>query len=74
MRRLLFSVGTLMGCLMTANGQQNDDSARGVARVSVIAGEVSVKRGDSGDQVAAALNAPLVAQDRLLTGIGSRAE
>ncbi len=74
MRRLLFTIGTLMGCLMMAQGQQDDDSARGVARVSAIAGEVSVKRGDSGDNVAATLNAPLVAQDRLLTGTGSRAE
>ena len=30
-------------------------------------GDVSVRRGDSGDVVAAALNAPLMADDRLLT-------
>lgn len=47
----------------------------GVARISVMAGEVSVRRGDSGDLIAAALNAPLVTTDRLLTGPGdSRAE
>ncbi|MGH9657356.1 MAG: DUF6600 domain-containing protein, partial [Bryobacteraceae bacterium] len=47
---------------------------RGVARVSILNGDVSVRRGDSGDWVAAALNAPLVANDRVLTGPGSRAE
>lgn len=47
---------------------------RGVARISVINGDVSVRRGDSGEVVAAALNAPLVAEDRLVTGDGSRAE
>lgn len=74
MRRLLFSISTLAGFLMPVSAQQDDATSRGVARVSVIAGEVSIRRGDSGDQIAAALNAPLVAQDRLLTGPGSRAE
>jgi hypothetical protein len=45
-----------------------------VARISVINGEVSVRRGDTGDWVAAALNAPVVVEDRLTTGTGSRAE
>jgi hypothetical protein len=74
MRRLLFTISTLAGCLMPVFAQQDDDASRGVARVSVVAGEVSVRRGDSGDNIAATLNAPLVAQDRLLTGPGSRAE
>ena len=52
----------------------DDGPGRGVARISVLNGDVSVRRGDSGDYVAAALNAPLVVQDRLLTGAGSRAE
>lgn len=47
---------------------------RGVARISVIQGDVSLRRGDSGDHVSAALNAPLVVSDRLFTGAGSRAE
>jgi hypothetical protein len=33
-----------------------------------------VRRGDSGDVVAAALNAPVMADDRLLTGSAGRAE
>ena len=51
-----------------------DDDTRGVARVSVIQGDVSIKRGDAGEVTPAALNAPMVVQDRLLTGQGARAE
>jgi hypothetical protein len=47
---------------------------RGVARISVINGEVSVRRGDSGDWVAAAVNAPLMVDDRISAGPHSRAE
>jgi len=47
---------------------------RSVARISIMNGVVSVRRGDSGEAVAAALNAPLTGTDRLLTGEGSRAE
>jgi hypothetical protein len=53
---------------------QPDAQNRAVARISVINGVVSVRRGDSGEAVAAALNAPLTSTDRLLTGDGSRAE
>jgi hypothetical protein len=60
--------------------QQQDDAYdpesanRSVARISVMNGDVSVRRGDNGDFVAAALNAPLVVGDRILTGPNSRAE
>ncbi len=47
---------------------------RGVARVSIVNGEVSVRRGDSGEWVAAVGNAPLMAEDRVSTGAGARAE
>ena len=50
------------------------EPGRAVARISVLNGDVSVRRGDSGDVVAAALNAPLMADDRLLTSSSSRAE
>src|ERR1700680_1845795 len=46
----------------------------GVARISLVNGEVSVRLGDSGDPTAAALNGPLLANDHLATGPGSRAE
>ena len=62
-----------------SNSQQNapeaqDVPGRGVARVSLINGDVSVRRGDSGDLIAAAVNAALVAPDRVLTGPLSRTE
>jgi hypothetical protein len=47
---------------------------RGVARVSIVNGEVSVRRGDSGDWVAAVVNAPVMVEDRVSTGSNSRAE
>src|SRR6266567_495981 len=57
-----------------ADPSEPDNGARGVARISVMSGDVSVRRGDNGDFVAAALNAPLVVGDRILTGSNSRAE
>jgi hypothetical protein len=53
---------------------QDEDAGRGVARISLLNGDVSVRRGDSGDWVAAAINAPLVVNDHVLTGSGSHAE
>src|SRR6266446_10048971 len=50
------------------------DVAPAVARISLIQGDVSVQRGDTGDWAAAALNQPLVAGDRVSTGDGSQAE
>lgn len=55
-------------------GPDPDAVNRGVARISIMSGDVSVRRGDSGDYVAAALNAPLVVGDRIITGPNSRAE
>ncbi|MGH9666578.1 MAG: DUF6600 domain-containing protein, partial [Bryobacteraceae bacterium] len=46
----------------------------GVARISLMQGDVSVRRGDSGETVAAAVNAPLVVDDHLMTAAGARAE
>jgi Family of unknown function (DUF6600)/FecR protein len=58
----------------TVNENDADTPNRAVARISIMNGVVSVRRGDSGEAVAAAVNAPLTATDRLLTGEGSRAE
>lgn len=57
-----------------AGAEDEDDPGRGVARISVVNGDVSVRRGDSGDWVAAAVNAPLVVEDTVATGPNSRAE
>jgi len=57
------------------NQQDDADSANhGVARLSLVNGNVSVRRGDSGELVAATVNAPLMATDRLVTGDNARAE
>ncbi len=50
------------------------EPGRAVARLSVVSGDVSVRRGDTGDLVAAAINAPIMADDRVLTSSSSRAE
>lgn len=71
----LFCVGLFLPCLTWAQEQDQDDGpGRGVARISLINGDVSVRRGDSGDWVAAAVNGPMVVYDHLLTGPNSRAE
>jgi len=46
----------------------------GVARISLIQGDVSTQRGDTGDWAAAALNQPLVGGDGISTGDNSKAE
>jgi len=62
------------GMLTTALAQDPDDMQRGVARISLMNGEVSVRRGDSGDWVAGVINAPLLSDDRIATAPNSRAE
>jgi len=56
--------------------QQDESFARdhGVARISFMNGNVSVRRGDSGEAVAGVVNAPLTIGDRVLTAEGARAE
>jgi hypothetical protein len=57
-----------------AFAQDADDAQRGVARISVMDGQVSVKRGDAGDWVAGVINAPLLSDDSIATAPNSRAE
>ena len=51
-----------------------EEVGRGVARISVIAGDVSVRRTDTGEWIAAAINVPLIVPDSIFAGEGSRAE
>jgi len=78
MKPTLLNLMILAGCVLSnplwADDQPADDANQGVARISFLNGDVSVKRGDSGEIVAAAINAPLVVQDSLLTGSGATAE
>ncbi len=50
------------------------DTEHGVARLSLFQGNVSVRHGDAGELTAAAINAPLVTTDRVVTGDVGRAE
>ena len=56
--------------------QQSADQgpAPGVARLSVIQGNVSTQRGDNGEWVAATVNTPVAVGDRVSTGPDGRAE
>jgi len=73
--RLLAGFSILVMALFSASycGAQVDLSP-GVGRVSLIHGDVSTERGDSGDWAAAALNQPMVSGDKVSTGERSRAE
>ncbi len=55
---------------------QSSDSgpALGVARISLINGDVTTQRGGDGDWVKAGVNTPLIEGDTIQTGPGSRAE
>src|ERR1017187_4806845 len=64
----------MAGAATPARAQDPDDLKRGVARISLINGDVSVRRGDSGEWVAGAINAPLLTDDRISTGANSRSE
>src|SRR2546428_12511295 len=61
-------------CLGSARAQAPVQVEPGVARISLIHGDVSTQRGDSGDWEAAALNQPIVSSDKVSTGASSRAE
>src|SRR3954451_22181271 len=68
------AVGVLAVSAIPAHAQDADDQQRGVARISVINGDVSVRRGDAAEWVAGVVNAPLMADDRIGTAPNSRAE
>jgi hypothetical protein len=68
-KRLVFAfVFVTVAGVIAAGGAASADS--GVARITLVDGDVGVARGDSPDPVAAALNGPLLAGDALLTGTG----
>jgi hypothetical protein len=50
------------------------EPGHGVARLSLVNGEVSVRRGEAGDWVAAVPNAPVGVNDHVATGPSARAE
>src|SRR5215472_5053702 len=56
------------------DGGRSSGSNPGVARLSLIRGDVSMQRGDSGDWVATTVNTPIVSGDTIATSEGGRAE
>ena len=57
-----------------ADGEGASGPGAGVARMSLIAGPVAVRRGDAPAASAAAINAPVLGADYVTTGDGARAE
>src|SRR5689334_11037344 len=53
---------------------RSDGPAPDVARISLIHGDVSMARGDTGEWSSTTVNAPLVRGDQVATGEGSRTE
>jgi FecR protein len=73
-----FALGTAIGqdnnqVQGQAQGQSEEPSSS-VARISLMHGDVSTQRGDSSDWTAAVLNQPVLASDKVSTGVGSRTE
>ena len=56
------------------SGEGPAKTDQGVGRISMIHGDVSTQRGDSGEWSAAVLNQPVVSGDKVSTGAGGRAE
>src|ERR1700692_2371566 len=81
MQRNRVQLGALAGAIIMVaslatpvRAQNQDDMQRGVARISIMDGQVSVKRGDAGEWVAGVVNAPLMGDDSISTAPNSRAE
>ena len=56
------------------SGEKPAETDQGVARISMIHGDVSTQRGDSGDWSAVTLNQPVVTGDKVSTADGGRVE
>jgi len=56
------------------SGEEAAKTDQGVARISMIHGDVSTQRGDSGDWSAAILNQPVMTGDKVSTADGGRVE
>src|SRR5689334_2803777 len=73
--RMMWVAGLVaIAAVVPVRAQDPDDQERGVARISLMNGEVSVRRGDAAEWVAGVVNAPLMTDDRISTAPNSRAE
>src|SRR5574337_858512 len=77
-QRIKLMAGIIVTALALAGfplfGQGQTETSTGVARVSLVKGDVSMERGDSNEWVAVTVNTPLVPGDTIATGSGSHAE
>lgn len=75
-RALIVSLwaGVALVPVSAAAGPQAARTDLGVARVSVVKGDVATRRGDSGDWIATTVNSPIVEGDSVRTAGASRAE
>ena len=58
----------------TGTAPRSEGPAPAVARISLIHGDVSTQRGDSGDWGSTSINAPVVRGDQVATGENARTE
>ncbi len=74
-KRILRIAGLLLAAVafVSLPSSSRAQTAPGVARVSLVQGDVTTMRGDSGQWVATTVNTPLEAGDQIATGAGSRA-
>lgn len=63
-----------LAVLLVPKLRAQENAGPGVARVSIIDGQVSMQRADGGNWVAASVNQPLEAGDHISTGAQSRTE
>lgn len=70
----VFAVTALVASAQAQSEGRPDGPDPGVARISLIHGDVSMQRGDSGDWVATTLNTPIVRGDTIATTDRARAE
>src|ERR1700694_4335463 len=71
---LIFAVTGFLATSQAQGQGPGDQPSTGVGDISLIHGDVSTQRGDSGDWAAATLNTPLVRGDHIATGEKSRTE
>ena len=75
LRTLWFlTLAAALGANTAWAASEESETELGVARVSLTNGDVTTRRGDSGDWTEGHVNMPLVEGDRLSTGRASRAE
>ena len=72
--KIVIGWAVVLATMIGAPGARAQEQQGGVARISLIHGDVSTQRGDSGEWGAATVNTPVVAGDHISTGTRSRAE